>query len=139
MTTKKLLLIIVGIATSLILIGAMFVGGIIGFALYSVSHSEATETAKTFLRNNEKLKRDIGEVKDFGALVMGSINANNADGEASLALKAIGTRKTVNANVSLTYRRSDKWQVTNANYVDDAGKTVELLDKYEPDQDDAQK
>lgn len=136
MTTKKILLIIAGIVATLILVVVLFIGGIIGVAFYSLSHSEAAETAKTFLRHNEKLKRDIGEVKDFGALVMGSVNTKNADGEASLSLKTIGERKTVNSIVSLTYRNSGKWQVTDASYIDESGKTIELLEKYESDSPD---
>ncbi|GAC1446881.1 MAG: hypothetical protein NVSMB56_09830 [Pyrinomonadaceae bacterium] len=142
MTTKKFILVIAGIVATLFLVGVLFVAGIIGVAFYSLSHSEAAETAKTFLRRNEKLKSDIGEVKDFGVFVMGSVNTKNADGEASLSLKTIGERQTVNSTVSLTYRNSGKWQVTDASYVDEAGKTVELLNKYEsepPEQDDAQK
>ena len=56
-------------------------------------NSEAAETARTYLRTNEELKRDIGEVNDFGWFVTGNINTQNADGEATLNLKVIGEKK----------------------------------------------
>jgi MFS superfamily sulfate permease-like transporter len=80
MTTKKIVIIIVSIVLVLGLIIAVVVGGIIGIAFYSVGRSEAAETARTFLRTNERLKQDIGEVKEFGSFVTGSININNGSG-----------------------------------------------------------
>jgi len=68
MSTKKIVLIIVGVVLALGLIVALFVGGIAWFAFRAIANSEAAETARTFLRNNETLKEDIGEVKDFGTL-----------------------------------------------------------------------
>ena len=74
MTTKKLVTIIVVVLVVMGLLVAIFAGGIVGFALYSINKSDAATTAKAFLRGNEKLKQDIGEVKDFGTFVTGSIN-----------------------------------------------------------------
>jgi lipopolysaccharide export LptBFGC system permease protein LptF len=133
MSGRKIVFIILGILATLCLIVVLFVGGIIGFAFYSIGHSEAAQTAKQFLRQNEKLKSDIGEVDDFGAFATGSINTKNSEGVASISLKTIGRRKTVNATVSMAYKNSGSWQVTDAYYVNDAGKTIPLLEKYEPD------
>src|SRR5712691_2127765 len=72
MSTKKLILIIAGSLAVLGLIVALFVGGIVWFAFHTIAKSEAAETARTFLRNNEILKQDIGEVKDFGSFVTGA-------------------------------------------------------------------
>jgi hypothetical protein len=108
------------------------VGAIIGITFYSISKSEAATTAKTFLKNNEKLKQDIGEVKDFGAFITGSINTQNTDGAATLSLKVIGERRTINANVSLMYRDNRAWRVTDASYQNEQGQTIKLLDPYEP-------
>ena len=69
MSTKKILLIIGGIVLVLGLIVALFVGGTLFFIFRTISNSEAAETARTYLRNNEKLKQGIGEVKDFGCLL----------------------------------------------------------------------
>lgn len=130
MPTKKLI-VIASLAIVVSVLIALSVGGIVWLTLYSMGNSEAATTAQTFLRNNEKLKQDIGEVRDFGSMVTSTINTHNADGEATLTLKVIGARKTVKANVDLIYRSGKNWRVTSASYTDDAGKTVELLNPYE--------
>ncbi len=115
----------------LALIVTLFVVGIVGFAFYQISNGEAGTTAKAFLKSNERLKQKIGDVKDFGSFVTGNINVNNGEGTASLNLKVIGERKTVNASVELIYRNGRQWRVTAASYKNDAGETVELLNPYE--------
>lgn len=132
MTTKKLLVIIISIIAAIALVVAIFIGGIIGLAFYSLGKSEAATTSKTFLKNNEKLKQDIGNVNDFGTFITGSINTKNADGDATLSLKVIGEKRTVNADVSLMYRDNRAWRVTDASYVNEKGQTVKLLDGYDP-------
>jgi hypothetical protein len=131
MTTKKLVIIIGSVLAAAALLVVIFAGGIVGLAFYSIGKSEAATTAKTFLRNNEKLKQDIGNVNDFGTFITGNVSTRNADGEATLSLKVIGERKTVNATVSLMYRSNRAWRVTDASYVNDSGLTIKLLDPYE--------
>ena len=133
MTTKKILLIIGGVVAVLGLVVALFVGGIVWVAFSTIGKSEAAQTAKTFLQNNERLKSDIGDVRDFGFWVTGSINSHNRDGEATLNFKVIGARKTVPASVNLTYRNGRDWVVVAATYNNDAGQTVNLLNPYERD------
>ena len=67
MTTKKIVVIIVSIVIVLGLVAALVVGGIVGAVFYGINNSDAAKVSKEFLRNNEKLKQDIGEVKDFGS------------------------------------------------------------------------
>jgi len=131
MTTKKIVIVVVSIAVALGLIVAIFVGGIVGIALYKIGNSEAAETARTFLRSNERLKQDIGEVKDFGSFVTGNIDIRNRDGNATINIKVIGERKEVNASVDLAYRDGQPWRVIGASYKNDAGETVELFNPYE--------
>lgn len=131
MTTKKLIIVIGSILAAAGLLVAIFVGGIVGLAFYSIGKSEAAMTAKTFLKNNEKLKQDIGNVNDFGTFITGSINTKNADGEATLSLKVIGEKRTIHATVILMYRSNRAWRVTDASYVNGNGQTVKLLDAYE--------
>jgi len=131
MTTKKIIIIVASIVIVLGLIVALFVAGIVGFAFYQISNGEAGTTAKAFLKSNERLKQDIGEVKDFGSFVTGNINVSNGDGTARLNLKVIGERKTVNASVELMYRNGRQWRVTAASYQNKAGQTVDLLNPYE--------
>jgi hypothetical protein len=82
MTTKKIVLIVGGVVVVLGFLVACFVGVIVGVALYSVGNSEAAARAKDFLRNNEKLKMDIGEVRDFGSIITGSVNYESGSGQS---------------------------------------------------------
>ncbi|HKP46865.1 MAG TPA: cytochrome c oxidase assembly factor Coa1 family protein [Pyrinomonadaceae bacterium] len=131
MTTKKIIIIVAAIIAVLGLIVLLFVGGIIGAVFYGISNSDAAVVARDFLRSNERLKQDIGDVKDFGSLVKGNIDIRNGDGTAELSLKVIGTKKTVNASVELMYRSGHQWRVTAASYQNDAGETIDLLKPYE--------
>jgi type II secretory pathway pseudopilin PulG len=130
MSTKKIVLIVVGILGVLALLGVLFVVGIGWFVFSTIGNSEAAETARTYLRTNEELKRDIGEVKDFGSFVTGNINTQNQNGEATLNLKVYGERKTVNATVSLAYRSNQPWRITEAFY-DNDGRKVFLKAPYD--------
>ncbi len=112
MTTKKIIIIVVSIVVVLGLIVLLFVGGIVGAVFYGIGNSEAANVSKDFLKSNERLKQDTGEVKSFGRLVTGNINIRNGDGTAELNLKVIGERKTVNASVELMYRSGHQWRVT---------------------------
>jgi hypothetical protein len=131
MSTKKILLIIGGIVLVLGLIVALFVGGIAWFAFHAIGTSEAAETARAYLRTNQVLKQNIGEVKDFGSFVTGSMNASSGDGEATLYLKVIGEKRNVNARVDLSYRNNRSWRVTGASYERD-GQTIDLMQGYGP-------
>ena len=113
----------------LCLIVALFVGGIAWFVFHTIGTSEAADTARAYLRNNQTLKQDIGEVKDFGSFVTGNINVNNGDGVATLHIKVIGEKREVNARVDLSYRNNRAWRVTEASY-DRDGQTVELMQPY---------
>jgi hypothetical protein len=110
---------------------AIVAGGILWFSFHKINNSEAADTARTFLRSNEILKRDIGEVKDFGSFIPFNISAQNADGEATLHIKVIGEKRTVNAMVQLSYRSNRSWRVTGATY-DRDGQTIDLVQGYGP-------
>ena len=130
MSTRKIILIIAGILAVLALVVALFVGGIFWFVFHTIGNSEAAAASRTYLRNNEVLKQDIGEVKDFGSFVTGNVNVSNGDGEATLYLKVIGAKRDVNARVDLSYRSNQNWRVTGASY-DRDGRTIDLMKPYE--------
>ena len=131
MTTKKIVVIVISVFVLLGLLVVIVAGGIVGVAFYSIGNSEAANVSRAFLRENEKLKQDIGEVKDFGSWVTGSINVNNGDGRAELNLKVIGERKEVNATVELAFRSGSQWRVTAASYLNEAGERIDLLNPYD--------
>ena len=128
---KKAAIIIGIVLAALFLVIALFVGGIMGIVFYSIYNSEAAGTARNYLKTNEKLKKDIGEVKDFGSFVSGSVNTGTNGGQATLHMKVIGANKTVNADVSLISKENRGWRVTAADYVDYQGRTVVLFDPYD--------
>ncbi len=130
MSTRKIILIIAGILGVLALVVALFVGGIFWFVFHTIGSSEAAEASRTYLRNNQALKQDIGEVKDFGSFITGNVNVANGDGEATLYLKVIGEKRNVNARVDLSYRSNQNWRVTGASY-DRDGRTIDLMKPYE--------
>ena len=129
MNAKKIVLIIAGIICVLALVVAIFVGGIAWFVFHTIGTSEAADTARTYLRNNARLKQDIGEVQDFGSFVTGQINVENGDGVATLHLKVIGEKQTVNARVDLSYRANRAWRVTGASY-NRGGQDIDLMQGY---------
>ena len=131
MTTKKIVLMVAGVVAVLGLVVVLFVGGIVGFALYQVGNSEAAVKARDFLRASEKLKQDIGEVKDFGSIVTGGVNFSGGSGRATINLKVIGERKTVNATVDLILVSGNAWRVSSASYINDSGQNIDLLDPYD--------
>jgi hypothetical protein len=131
MSTKKIILIVAGIIVALGLIVVLFAGGIAFFVFRTISNSEAADTARAYLRSNEKLKQEIGEVKDFGWLVSGNINLSNGDGVATLYLKAIGEKGDADTRVDLQYRDNRAWRVTGASYTRN-GQTVDLMQAYGP-------
>ncbi len=129
MSTKKIILIIGGILCVLALLVAIFVGGIAWFVFHTIGTSEAADTARTYLRSSARLKQDIGEVQDFGSFVTGQINVESGDGVATLHLKVIGEKRTVNARVDLSYRENRAWRVTGASYTRD-GQDIDLMQGY---------
>jgi len=131
MTTKKIVLIVAGVVIVLGFVVLLFVGAIVGFALYEVGNSEAAARAQDFLRNSPELKDDIGEVKDFGSIVTGGINLSGSGGRASINLKVIGEKKTVNASVELMLVSGSTWRVISASYVNDTGQRIKLLDPFD--------
>ncbi|HYW70377.1 MAG TPA: cytochrome c oxidase assembly factor Coa1 family protein [Pyrinomonadaceae bacterium] len=129
MGTKKIVIIVGSVVVGLGLIVALFVGGILFLVFHTIGTSAAADTARTYLRNNERLKQDIGEVKDFGSIVSGNINLSNGDGVATLNLKVIGEKGNAEAQVELQCRSNRDWRVTGASY-NRNGQTIDLMQAY---------
>lgn len=127
---KKRWMLIGGTLAGALVLCLLLAGAVAGAVLYMLGRSDAAETAREFLRRNEKLRADIGEVRDFGWLVTGSLRPLGTDGNATLTLKVVGARRSADATVSLVYRDGYQWRVAGAAYYDDAGRVVNLLDAY---------
>jgi len=115
MSTRRTVIIIGAVVLASAVLVGVFVGGITLFSRYSLGTSDAAITAKDFLRKNEQLKQDIGEVKDFGTFVSNS-SVRDGTGTATLGLEVIGERRTVRATVELLYRNGYPWRVVSASY-----------------------
>ncbi len=126
MSGKKIAIIVASILIVLAFLGALFVGGIVAVVFYSLGNSDAATTAKDFLRDNNRLERDIGDVRDFGWIVTGNVRTNDGVGQANLNLKAIGERRSVNTSVVLSSQSGSAWRIVRASYVNEAGQTIEL-------------
>ena len=131
MTAKKIVQIVGGVFFALTVLMFFFLLAIVFFGLYTVSNSESAEKAKEYLRKNEQLKLDIGEVQKFGNIVTAAINDRNGNSEVTLKLKVFGERKTVNATVDLMLVQGNAWRVTSASYVNSNGQNIKLLDPYD--------
>ena len=131
MTTKKILVIIGAVVIVLLLLALLFVGSIVGMVFYGIGNSDAAKVSEEFLKSNERLKQDIGEINKFGGFVTGSINVNNGEGTAQLNIKVIGERKTVNAEVALVSSPGGQWRVIAASYKSETGQTIDLLNPYD--------
>jgi hypothetical protein len=131
MTNRKIFLTVAGILAAITLLIVIFAGVIIGIAVYTIGNSQAAETARNFLRKNEKLKSDIGEVTDFGSIVTGTINANSDNGQATINIKVIGSRATVNTSVNLLLVHGQDWRVSSASYTNKSGHPVSIQDPYD--------
>ena len=99
-----------------------------------MSNSEAADTARKFLKNSEKLRADIGDVRDFGSIVTGSVNIANDSGQATINLKVIGADKTVNASVNMVFVQGREWRVVSGSYVNSSGQQISLQDPFDSKQ-----
>jgi hypothetical protein len=130
MSTKKAVLVAAGILSGVALLVALFAGAILGFVFYTIGNSGAAQTAKTFLRQNETLRREIGEVRDFGYFTTGDIKTQGSMGTAELRLKVIGAGRTVRTTVDLAQGRGE-WRVVDAFYDDASGRRVFLTKAFD--------
>jgi thiol-disulfide isomerase/thioredoxin len=131
MTTKRALLIASGVVAAIALVVALVAGSVVGFAFYTLDRSAAAQTAKTFLRQNERLKQEIGGVRDFGYFTTGNIGSAGAPGNAELRLKTIGANRTVNTTVLLSTREGHDWRVVDAYFDDASGQRIYLTKNFD--------
>lgn len=130
MSTKKVVLVAAGILSAIALVIALFAGAVVGFVFYTIGNSAAAQTAKTFLRQNEKLRRQIGGVRDFGYFTTGDIKTQGSGGTAELRMKVIGASGNVNTTIALAQGRGE-WRVVDAFYDDASGQRIFLTKAFD--------
>jgi hypothetical protein len=103
--------------------------GIVGLCLVCVvgavmvplqwwSHGGAAEAAKDYLRKSSVVQAQLGAVKDFGRFPSGSESSVNGEGSAHFFMTVKGERKEGRAEVELTRKPGQAWQVTGVLTVD---------------------
>ena len=127
MNGRKITVIAVSAFIALAFLGTLVVGAIVGVFFYSTVNSDAALTAKEFLRRNQRLERDISEVRDFGWFMTHDVQMSDGREHTNLNLKAIGERQTVNTSLMLRSSSDGTWRVVSASYTNDAGQRIELL------------
>jgi hypothetical protein len=80
-------------------------------AIFSIKNSTAYQTAIWFLASNEKVKEQIGEVRNFGAFPGGEIQFKNGYGHAVLNITVYGLKGSVSAQVLLIKEPEQMWEV----------------------------
>ncbi len=90
-----------------------------------IENSEFLKTAVDFLKGHPEVQSSIGEVRDWGLRPPVSYNSSDRHGNAELTFKLKGTKGEMKATVSLE-KKSGRWTVVAASYVDREGKTRPL-------------
>ena len=99
--------------------------GIVGLCLVCVigavlvplrwwSHGGAAEAAKDYLRKSSVVQAQLGAVKEFGRFPSGTESIINGEGSAHFFMTVKGERKEGRAEIELTRKPGQSWQVTSA-------------------------
>jgi len=86
---------------------------------------EPLKAAVDFLKGNPEIQSSIGEVREWSLRPPIRYNSSDRHGNADLTFKLKGTKGEVKASVSLA-KKSGKWIVVAASYLDPQGKSKPL-------------
>ena len=98
---------------------------------YSITHSEAYQISESFLRENEKIRRIVGEQIEFGFFPTGSIQSNRQRARAEFDISVKGSSGSAVVLVSLLKQRGG-WTIVKATYEDESGTVQSLLTETQP-------
>jgi len=90
-----------------------------------IENSEPLRVALDFLKSHPEVQSSIGEVREWGLRPPISYNSSERHGNAGLTVKLKGTKGEMKASVSLE-KKSGRWIVVAASYVDPGGKNRPL-------------
>ncbi|PWG06162.1 RDD family protein [Polaribacter aquimarinus] len=99
----------------LIGIGIVFFTFIFLFAGAAIKNSGAYKVAISEIEKNEEITSEIGGIKEYGLMPMGSVNISNGYGEAQLNIKVIGNKRDLNVGVYLTKEPNGEWKLIELN------------------------
>ncbi len=110
-------------AVPILIVFLLFFGVYLLFGV--IENSEFLKAAVDFLKGHPEVQSSIGEVRDWGLRPPVSYNSSDRHGNAELTFKLTGTKGEMKATVSLE-KKSGRWIVVAASYVDREGKTRSL-------------
>jgi ribosomal protein S27E len=105
--------------TALAMIILIFVGTIAG-VFFMLKRSDAYRISETFIRNNDEIKKTVGENIRFGFIPVGSVKLSGKEGTANFKVRVKGSRGSTVVRVYLR-RSQGTWRVASALYTDKFG------------------
>ena len=91
-----------------------------------IKDSEPFKTASSFVKENQQVKDDLGEVTETSPWFPSSLKTSGSMVRVQLTLRVDGKNGTGKAYVTLVYLR-DRWQITTASYENRQGKVSPLI------------
>ncbi len=98
---------------------------------YSITNSEAYTVAQSFLRENEEIRRTVGEQIEFGFFPTGRIQSNRQRMSAEFDIGVKGSSGSTVVLVSLI-EEQNRWTIVKATYEDESGTVHSLLTETQP-------
>ncbi|MBT8490464.1 MAG: hypothetical protein KJN62_05405 [Deltaproteobacteria bacterium] len=105
--------------TAVALIILIFLGTIAG-VFFMLKRSDAYRISETFIRNNDEIKKTVGENVRFGFIPVGLVKLSRMEGMANFKVRVKGSRGSTVVRVYLR-RSQGTWRVTSALYTDKFG------------------
>ena len=91
-----------------------------------IKESEPFKIASSFVKENQQIKDDLGEVTETSPWFPSSLKTSGSTVQVQLTLRVEGKNGTGKAYVTLVYLR-DRWQITAASYENRQGKVIPLI------------
>ncbi|MFA5182122.1 MAG: cytochrome c oxidase assembly factor Coa1 family protein [Syntrophales bacterium] len=91
-----------------------------------IKDSEPFKIASSFVKENQQIKEDLGEVTETSPWFPSSLKTTGSTVRVRLAIRIEGKNGAGKAHVTLVYLR-DRWQITAASYENRQGRVTPLI------------
>lgn len=105
--------------TAVAMIILIFLGTIAG-VFFMLKRSDAYRISETFIRNNDEIKKTVGENIRFGLIPVGSVKLSGRTGMANFKVRVKGSRGSTVVRVYVR-KSQGTWRVATALYTDKFG------------------
>lgn len=105
--------------TAVAMIILIFLGTIAG-VFFMLKRSDAYRISEAFIRNNDEIKKTVGENIRFGLIPVGSVKLSGREGAADFKVRVKGSRGSTVVRVYLR-RAEGTWRVASVMYTDKFG------------------